>query len=71
VRTVRHSPQKTKPKQAMKTQAFEGAGNGQVTEAFARWLMKQPVKVQENHMECLNTNQLVELSRLICKLCPW
>jgi hypothetical protein len=55
----------------MKTQAFEGAGNGQVTEAFALWLMKQPVKVQENHMDCLNTSQLVELSRLICKLCPW
>jgi hypothetical protein len=55
----------------MKTQSYVGAGNGQITEAFAKWFIDQPLKVQENHLECMSTNQAVELARLVLKLCPY
>jgi hypothetical protein len=69
VETLNHN--KPKPKQTMKTKAYAGAGNGEITEAFAKWFIDQPIKVQENHLDCMSTNQAVELARLVLKLCPY
>lgn len=53
---------RAKPKNRMKNQ------DAKVTEEFVRWLVNQPLKVQENHVDAMSTEQLSDFFRIGCRI---
>jgi hypothetical protein len=50
------------PKNRMKNQ------DAKVTEEFVRWLVNQPLKVQENHVDTMSAEQLSDFFRIGCRI---
>lgn len=42
--------------------------DAKVTEGFVRWLVNQPLKVQENHIDTMSTEQLSDFFRIGCRI---